>query len=328
MPAFWNQGTITLTTGSDVAVGQGNNFLQSLLRAGDTIESDDGRRATILSVDGPNAITFDKPWRGEGQVAAPYKGWFTPDDVTLEGLGRKALSALSSGNVKAFADLVGSANRLPIFTGDGTMGVINKADLISGVSFDAQVDTLGDRAAYDGEDEGFSVLVANIGDGRAALYFRTVDGWSDPSFLTGPAVTLDVTEVDEVPYGAPPAADLTPIAGGYNLAFQIPRGMIIEPGSVTTLAPDQPAAVNFVPIDGGFRLDISIPRGPTGDIDGVTPFWVTRLGADADVAAARDGLKVVSYEPQTLSPEQQEQARENIGVSAALDLMTLPVVGA
>lgn len=327
MPAFWNQGTITLTTGSDLVVGQGSNLLQSLLRAGDTIESDDGRRATILSVEGPTAITLDKPWRGEGQVAAPYKGWFTPDDVTLEGLGRKALSALSSGNVKAFADLVGSANRLPIFTGAGTMGVINKADLISGVSFDAQVDTLGDRAAYDGEDEGFSVLVANIGDGRSALYLRTADGWSDPSFLTGPAVTLEVTEVDEVPYGAPPDVKLTPVAGGYNFAFDLPLGMIIVPGTITTLAPDQQASWEWVPIEGGFQVNLAVPRGPTGDIDGVTPFWVTRLGADADVAAAREGLKVVSYEPQTLSPEQQEQARDNIGVSPALDLMTLPVVG-
>lgn len=100
----------------------------------------------------------------------------------------------------------------------------------------------------------------------------------------------------------------------------------IQIGTVTTLAPDQPATITPAQVGDVVTLNFGIPRGPTGDINGVTSFWVTRLGADADAAAARDGLKVISYEPQTLSPEQQEQARDNIGVSPALDLMTLPVV--
>lgn len=123
MAAFWNLGTITLTTDSSVVTGHGTNFSVSLLRKGDTVESDDGRRGTIDAVNGPETITLDKPWRGAGQNAAPYKAWYTPDDVTLEGLGRKALSALSSGNVTALANLEGNADLLAYFTGAGTMDV-------------------------------------------------------------------------------------------------------------------------------------------------------------------------------------------------------------
>ncbi|WP_024585994.1 hypothetical protein [Aliihoeflea sp. 2WW] len=123
MPAFWNTGTITLATNSAAVVGQGTSFNLSLLRPGDTIESDDGRRATIASVNSATSITLDKLWRGTGQTAAAYKAWYTPDDVTLEGLGRAALSALSSGNVKALSDLTGAANKLPFFSGAGTLAL-------------------------------------------------------------------------------------------------------------------------------------------------------------------------------------------------------------
>lgn len=68
----------------------------------------------------------------------------------------------------------------------------------------------------------------------------------------------------------------------------------IEIGTVTTLAPDQPATITPVQVGDVVTLNFGIPRGPTGDIDGVTPFWVTRLGSDANAAAARAGLDVPS----------------------------------
>ena len=58
----------------------------------------------------------------------------------------------------------------------------------SGTAWDVQVDDLAARAAYDGEEAGFSVLVADIGDGRAAVYERigAAGNWTDPAFLSGP----------------------------------------------------------------------------------------------------------------------------------------------
>jgi len=57
----------------------------------------------------------------------------------------------------------------------------------SAMAWDVQVDDLAGRAAYDGEDAGFSVLVADTGSGRAAVYERVgaAGNWTDPAYLTG-----------------------------------------------------------------------------------------------------------------------------------------------
>lgn len=96
---------------------------------------------------------------------------------------------LSVPNLTALSGLVGAAGRIPIFTGPGTMSTVDKLDLVTGVNADKKVAALASRAAYDGEAEGFSVLVANIGDGRSAIYFKnspTIADWSPPAYLTDP----------------------------------------------------------------------------------------------------------------------------------------------
>lgn len=57
----------------------------------------------------------------------------------------------------------------------------------SAMAWDVQVDDLAARAAYDGEEAGFSVLVADEGNGRSAVYERVgaPGNWTDPAYLTG-----------------------------------------------------------------------------------------------------------------------------------------------
>jgi hypothetical protein len=59
-----------------------------------------------------------------------------------------------------------------------------------GTFWDAAVDDIAARGAYDDEDAGFAVFVADSGTGRAALYIMGTGGsadWSDPFYWTGPA---------------------------------------------------------------------------------------------------------------------------------------------
>ncbi len=54
--------------------------------------------------------------------------------------------------------------------------------------WDAAVDDLAGRAAYNGAAAGFVVFVADVGDERAALYVMGAGGagdWSDPFYYTG-----------------------------------------------------------------------------------------------------------------------------------------------
>jgi hypothetical protein len=55
-------------------------------------------------------------------------------------------------------------------------------------TWNVQVDTLADRAAYDNEAAGFVVLVSDAGDGRAAIFTMGAAGWSDPAYQTPASV--------------------------------------------------------------------------------------------------------------------------------------------
>lgn len=59
-----------------------------------------------------------------------------------------------------------------------------------GGGYDVQVDTLADRDQFDDQAAGWSVLVSDVGDGRAAIYSKNSGSsgdWSDPAYVTGPA---------------------------------------------------------------------------------------------------------------------------------------------
>lgn len=66
-----------------------------------------------------------------------------------------------------------------------------------------QVDELSDRDAYDDEDEGFSILVSDVGDGRAAIYSKNSNAsadWSDPAYVTGEQGSSGASAAEDVSY--------------------------------------------------------------------------------------------------------------------------------
>ncbi|MBO9589054.1 hypothetical protein [Devosia sp.] len=314
--SHYSDGTATVA-GVNVT-GQGTTW--SLLRPGDQYGTHRGFGVRIAEVIDDTHLTLAYDVPALYQTEADYEIQRTPYELGyMQGI-QDLLLKLGNGNLDSFAGLNGLADKLPMFTGPGELALVSKIDLVSGVNFNVQVDDLAGRAAYDNEATGFAVLVANVGDGRSAIYAKrsgAAADWSDPAYLTGPAVTLEVTEVDEVPYGSPPDVVLTPVAGGYNLAFEIPRGMMIEPGTTTTLPPGSDAIVDFVPVTGGYRLDISLPKGDTGDIDGVTPFWITRITTDVDASAALTGLGFTAFSKALIGDADSTAARTTLGAVGA-----------
>lgn len=289
LPTWYDAGTVSVATGSAIVTGFNNFWGDDAIMAGDLFC--DPAQPLIP----PQRVKSAKlgelelwtGWPGAALVQARYEVRYVGIIERSTAQTRRVLEQL--GDVKAWYDIIvaDDAARLALETPSKPLPA-NYRVIVKDTNF--------------------------IWAKKSSLF----GDWIGPVEFRGPSITLDVTQVYEVPYGTPPEVNMTPRAGGYDLAFDIPRGVNIEPGTTTTLAPDQPAAVTFVPVAGGYRLDIAIPRGPTGNIDGVTPFWVSRLGADADAAAARAGLGALSYVSQTLTLDQRGQGHQNLGTEYVL----------
>lgn len=195
LPSTYTVGTATVdadgvnVTGQNTfwGNGQGGGTGNPVL-PGDFFGTHVGFAVRILEVVDDTHLILANPWVGESQAAAPYEIMLTSDMARVQESTRRLLQQLQNGNIEAFTGLEGAADRIPMFTGPGAMTTIDRNDLVNGVNFDANVPTLADRAEYDGEATGFSVFVGDIGDGRAAVYFKrtaTSGDWSDPAFITG-----------------------------------------------------------------------------------------------------------------------------------------------
>lgn len=124
------------------------------------------------------------------------------DEDGPDGIGTIGNPVTADANGKAFFHVVGFANgyRIRAYK-DGFQDIRKHVRIGNAGGFDAdqfgvgsdtdrQVATLADRDDFDAEEEGFSVLVSDIGDGRAGIYTRdtaTEGVWIGPAIVTGPA---------------------------------------------------------------------------------------------------------------------------------------------
>lgn len=267
-------GTITLTNGSTAFTGSGTGWLAAGFREGDTIlgiEDNPGVVYVVESVTDNDSGTLTQPWDGPTGTYT-YRMRYLSDGQRVTAQARQLIEMLGNGNLQAVAGLPGTPNTFMMFTGAGSVVEVPRTDLISGVAYDVQVDTLADRDAYDSADAGFAVLVANTGDGRAAIYSKlsgAIGDWSGPAYVTGPFTDVTVGSVTEISYGEPPVVSGTSGPGTLELDFSLPGGPALTIGSVTRGDAD----VTSTPVTGGYELDFTIPsQVAQGDYSGATAY--------------------------------------------------------
>lgn len=232
LPADYITGTITLTNGSVDFTGTDTGWLAADFREGDTIPYVAGGESfappIIQSITSNTAGTLTTPWAGPTLTGVAYRMRYQWDSSRVSAQTRTMIEQLGNGNLQSISALTGPG--VLVFDGPHSTVVRPETDFINGVAYDVQVDTLADRAAYDGQAAGFAVLVSDVGDGRSALYTKntnTSGDWSDPAYITGPVGPLPVLQVGDtttLPPGSDATVNIVPVTGGYELDFGIPEG--------------------------------------------------------------------------------------------------------
>lgn len=232
-------GTVSLTNGSAEFTGTDTAWFFAGFREGDMLIDVAGATqfwAVISEITDNTAGTLTRPWEGPTLVDVAYRMRFQPDGARVSAYTRQLLEKLR----------------------------------LVEQNFDAQVNDLAGRAAYDdelgpfGDERGFAILVSDVGDGRAAIYSKnsnTTADWSDPAYFSGPVGPAPVFTVDETTTLTPGAAatfGLTPTVDGYEVDVGIPAGR-----GITALGDYNPATAYV--LDDAVQYDGSswIALGPT-----------------------------------------------------------------
>lgn len=288
MLSDYTAGTISVAADGTAVTGVGTAWEVARFREGDWLIAN-GWVNVVASVDSNTSLTLAQPWRGGELSGASYRLRYMSDGSRASAQARQLIDMLGgSGNLEALGGLVGSPGSIPYFTGAGTMGLLSPQDITQGVHYDVQVDVLSGRDAYDGEPEGFAVLVSDVGDGRSAIYSRVgaAGVWSDPAYITGPVGPPNTLAKGDVVTGDPGTdADfsITGDAPNQTLNLTIPRGGVGPPntlikGTVTTGPAGSDADISITGAAPEQTLNITIPRGDKGE----------GLAADASVDTLAD----------------------------------------
>lgn len=199
---WYGDGTATVAVGSRTVTGTDTGWLTEVagltpIKVGDKFGIHVGRPIVIEQIISDTELLLADDWPGPAQTDAPYKVELTSPTIAAVEAMRRLLASLSNGNLDSLSEITIGTDDIPIGIGPGVFGTISKFELKDGVQFNVAVPDLAGRAAYNGAAAGFRVLVANIGDGRSALYIKnsaTSGDWSVPYYITGPVGPAGVNQ--------------------------------------------------------------------------------------------------------------------------------------
>ena len=121
-------GTVTLVASSANFTTSGSSLQTAAVQAGDAIIEPSGHVLIIASITGQNSGTLFLPCPPDAAgTGLPLRIRFQPDGSRYQGAVRNLIDMLSSGNLEAFAALVGADGLVPIFTGPGTLDLADPA---------------------------------------------------------------------------------------------------------------------------------------------------------------------------------------------------------
>lgn len=182
--SYYATGTATVAANGTAVTGQGTQWVGSV-KPGDLFAAA-GLSERILSVNSSTSLTLARGWPGAARTAAVYEVRVTPAPSEIVGTVRQLLTSLSSGVLSAFAGLTSAANKLPFFTGAGTMATTDLTP--KGREIIGAADNTAAQTAIGGSAVGRALFSAT--DAAAArLGLELSPGLQNPSTYAGGQVT-------------------------------------------------------------------------------------------------------------------------------------------
>ncbi|TKT78440.1 pyocin knob domain-containing protein [Aquamicrobium sp. LC103] len=119
--SYYTAGTISIAANGTTVTGTGTAWLTAGFQEGDQLFAN-GFLGIVLSVQSNTSLLLAQPWRGGALSNASYYLMYLNEGSRASAQARLLIDLLGgSGNLQALAGLTGAANRLPFFTGAGTM---------------------------------------------------------------------------------------------------------------------------------------------------------------------------------------------------------------
>jgi hypothetical protein len=160
----YSAGTITVAANATAVTGSGTAWATAGFQEGDLFFAN-GFVGIVLSVDSNTALTLAQPWKGGALAGTSYRLRYQGDGSRLTAQARQLIELLSgSGNLDALTGLSGSADKLPYFTGGGTMALATISAFVRSIIDEPDVASFMDKlgAGTKGQDILGATSMANL----------------------------------------------------------------------------------------------------------------------------------------------------------------------